>query len=244
MLEKAFASWKPKLKALPKITPPKTPEKTQVIYIEMSLPQTTFLLGVSTIAGRNHPDQEVLSVFNDILGGSGFDSLLMEEIRSNRGLAYGVSSDLDVAADFGGALNIVGQTKAESTVEAIKLALDILDKTRSGALIRDENLNRAKDASLNSFVFRFVSPFSLALQVATYDLFGFSSDYMTKLPEKIKAVTKEDIAKAATKDIDTSKIVLIVVGNKKRFDKPLSALGLGQPEEMPAPNLKFKPLVP
>lgn len=239
IIEKAFASWKPKPKALPRVLPPKLPTKTQVIYIEMGLPQTTFLLGVPGI-GRKHPDQEVLSVFNDILGGSGFDSLLMEEIRSNRGLAYGVSSDLDVAGDFGGVLSIVGQTKAGSTVESIKLAIDILNKTRSGEMIRPEDLTRAKDSTLNSFVFRYASPFSLALQEATYELFGFPSDYISKLPEKIKAVTKEEIAKAATADIDTSKMILIVVGQKKNFDKPLTALGFGKPEEMPAPNLRFK----
>lgn len=237
-LEKAFGKWKPALKPLPKVEAPGKPSKTEVIYIEMPLPQTTFLIGMPAV-GRKHPEQEVLSVFNDILGGGGFDSLLMEEIRSNRGLAYGVSSDLDVAGESGGMLTIVGQTKAGSTVESISLALKILENLRSGPPLAEATLERAKNSTLNSFVFRFVSPFSLALQEATYDLFGFQKDYIASLPPKIESITPAQLGDAAKRNIDSSKMILIVVGYAGRFDRPLSALGLGTPTELPAPNRGF-----
>jgi zinc protease len=238
LLEKAFGKWSPPLKTLPTVAPPEILKKTEVIYVEMPLPQTTFILAMPSV-GRNHPDQEILSVFNDILGGSGFDSLLMEEIRSNRGLAYGVSSDLDNAGEAAGMLSIVGQTKAGSTVESIGLAMKILESLRSGPPVRASDLERAKNSTLNSFVFRYVSPFSVALQEATFEMFGFPKDYLANLPGQVEKISASDLSAAATRDIDTSKMLLIVVGFAGRFDRPLESLGLGKPVELPAPNRGF-----
>jgi zinc protease len=91
--------------------------------------------------------------------------------------------------------------------------------------IDDEEMKRAKDAILNSFVFRFDSPAKVLQEKMAYEFYGYPLDFLENFQKGIEGVTKEDVARVAAKYVHRGQMAVLVVGNVAEFDKPLSSLG-------------------
>ena len=91
--------------------------------------------------------------------------------------------------------------------------------------INDEEIKRAKDSILNSFVFRFDSPEKVLQEKMAYEFYGYPLDFLENFQKGIEAVTKEDVARVAAKYLHREQMAVLVVGNVGEFDKPLSSLG-------------------
>ena len=115
-------------------------------------------------------------------------------------------------------------TKSQSTVESI-LALDEELADLPKHPINDEEIKRAKDAILNSFIFRFDSPGKVLQEKMAYEFYGYPLDFLENYQKGIEKVTKEDVARVAAKYIHRDQMAVLVVGNVSEFDKPLSSLG-------------------
>src|ERR1700742_3779116 len=105
---------------------------------------------------RSNPDYYAIQVFNDAFGG-GFYSRLFRNIRTAKGLAYGVGGGIGTSFDHPGILQIAMATKSASTVEAIQALYEEIDNLKVHPLT-DEEIKHAKDSILNSFVFNFDAP--------------------------------------------------------------------------------------
>ena len=116
------------------------------------------------------------------------------------------------------------RTKSTTTVESIQ-ALDEEMADLAKRPIDDEEIKRAKDAILNSFVFRFDSPEKVLQEQMAYEFYGYPSDFLQNFQKQIEKVTKEDVARVAAKYIHRDQMRVLVVGNAGEFDKPLSSLG-------------------
>jgi zinc protease len=218
----AFAAW-PKGPAAtdPEIAPdPAKPgyyevDKTDVNQSDIQM----VALGIT----RKNPDYYAASVFNEAFGG-GFSSRLFNDIRTTKGLAYAVGGGIGAGWDHPGVLRMMVRTKSTTTVEAIKaLDEDMADLPKHP--IDDEEIKRAKDAILNSFVFHFDSPEKVLQEQMSYEFYGYPSDFLETFQKKIEQVTKEDVARVAAKYIHPEQMAVLVVGNAGQFDKPLSSLG-------------------
>ena len=172
---------------------------------------------------RDNPDYYAISVFNEAFGG-GFSSRLFNDIRTQRGLAYGVGGG--VGTNFGhvGMLQIAMSTKSESTVDAIQ-ALDEDIDGLSKQPITEEEIQRAKDAILNAFVFRLDSPDKILGERMVYEYYGYPPDWLDKYQAEIKKVTAADVNRIAAIYLHKDQLARLVVGNVKEFGKPLSSLG-------------------
>ena len=182
---------------------------------------TIHMIGIGIT--RDNPDYYALSVFNEAFGG-GFSSRLFNDIRTKRGLAYSVGGG--VGSNFGhpGILQVAIGTKSASTIEAIQAATeDIADLSRKP--ITDDEIQRAKDAILNAFIFRLDSPDKILGERMTYEYYGYPADWLDKYEAEIKKVTAADVNRVATKYMHRDQMAVLVVGNDKEFDKPLSSLG-------------------
>jgi zinc protease len=115
-------------------------------------------------------------------------------------------------------------TKSNTTIESIQ-AIDEEIADLATRPINDEEIKRAKDAILNSFVFRFDSPGKVLQEKMAYEFYGYPLDFLEKFQAGIEGVTKEDVARVAAKYIHREQMAVLVVGNVNEFDKPLSSLG-------------------
>ncbi len=172
---------------------------------------------------RKNPDYFALSVFNEAFGG-GFSSRLFNDIRTTKGLAYGVGGGVGSAWDHPGMLRLMVSTKSKTTIESIQ-ALDEEIADLAKRPIDDEEIKRAKDSILNSFVFRFDSPEKVLQEKMAYEFYGYPLDFLENYQKEIEKVTPEDVARVAAKYLHRDQLAVLVVGNVAEFDKPLSSLG-------------------
>ncbi len=221
-IRQAFGAW-PKSQAAKdpeiKFTPAKPGnylvEKTDVNQSNI------YMVGLGTT--RKDPDYFAISVFNEAFGG-GFSSRLFGDIRTTKGLAYSVGGGIGTGWDRPGMLRLVMSTKSETTGEAIQ-ALDEEISDLSKKPITDEEIKRAKDAILNSFIFRFDSPGKVLQEKMAYEFYGYQLDFLEKYQKEIEKVTKEDVARVAAKYMHRDQMPVLVVGNPGEFDKACSSLG-------------------
>jgi zinc protease len=121
-------------------------------------------------------------------------------------------------------LRLMVMTKSTTTVESIQ-ALDEEIADLAKHPIDEKEIQRAKDAILNSFVFRFDSPEKVLQEKMAYEFYGYPLDFLENYQKEIDKVTKDDVARVAAKYLHRDQMAVLVVGNAAEFDKPLSSLG-------------------
>ena len=172
---------------------------------------------------RDNPDYYATEVFNEAFGG-GFSSRLFKNIRTAKGLAYDVGGGVGTAFDHPGIVRLSMGTKSQSTVESIQAIYQEIDDLKTNP-ISDEEINRAKDSILNSFVFNFDSPEKVLRERMAYEFYGYPADFLERYRAGIEKVQKADVERAAAKYLHKDQLAVLVVGNTSDFDKPLSSLG-------------------
>jgi zinc protease len=221
-LRAAFDKW-PKGPTLPKNEIHYNPAKPGYYLVSKDDVNQSTIHMVGLGITRDNPDYYATNVFNESFGG-GFSSRLFNDIRTKRGLAYSVGGG--IGANFGhtGILQVSIGTKSQSTVEAIQAADDDIDNLAKQP-ITDDEIQRAKDAILNAFIFRLDSPDKILGERMTYEYYGYPPDWLDKYQAEIKKVTAADVNRVAAKYLHRNQLAVLVVGNSKEFDKPLSSLG-------------------
>ncbi|HEV2688024.1 MAG TPA: pitrilysin family protein, partial [Bryobacteraceae bacterium] len=221
-LRQAFGSWaKGPAAKEPEI--PLKPAKPGYYLVEKTDVNQSNVQMVALGTTRKNPDYFAISVFNEAFGG-GFSSRLFGDIRTTKGLAYAVGGGIGTGWDHPGMLRMIVMTKSQSTVESIH-ALDEELADLPKRPLNDEEIKRAKDAILNSFIFRFDSPSKVLQENIAYEFYGYPLDFLENFQKGIEKVTKEDVARAAAKYIHRDQMAVLVLGNVSEFDKPLSSLG-------------------
>jgi zinc protease len=172
---------------------------------------------------RKNPDYYAIQVFNEAFGG-GFSARLVQQLRTAKGLAYGVGGGIGTAFDHLGITRLSMGTKSESTVEAIQGLYGEIDRLAKEPLT-DEEIQRAKDSILNSFVFNFDSPEKVLRERMAYEYYGYPPDFLERFRAGVEKVTPADVARVAAKYLHKEQLAVLVVGNASEFDKPLSSLG-------------------
>ena len=221
-LEELFGDWPKREVTFPKIPPLADRNTPSVNYIYKDQPQSYIELGHLGIR-RHNPDYYAVAVMNYIMGTGGFTSRLMSEVRSNRGLAYSVRGSLTDGTDRGRLLALV-QTKSQSTREAISVMLNIIGRMATDPLSDDE-MEKAKSSIKDGFVFRFERPEQCVSEQIQLEYYGYPADYLDTYIDKIMAVTKDDVHRVAKKYIYPDQMVILVVGDQARFEKPLDDFG-------------------
>ena len=198
-----------------------------------------WIVGLGT--ERSNPDYYALSVMNQIFSG-GFGSRLFQNVRTKMGLAYSVGGAYGASYDHPGLFYTVAATKSVSTVDATKAMLEQIDDLKTKPFTDDE-LRRAKDELLNSFVFRYDTPEKVLTERASLEFYGYPADFLEKYRAALEKVTTADLEQVARKYIDRSKLAILVVGNVQQIDtgtpgqpgKPLSELGVVHPVDITIP---------
>ncbi len=216
-----------KTKLLPSLTKwpvaeiPKIPFKTsfakepKTVKINRGITQANIIIGHAGVS-RDNPDFYALTVMNYILGGGGFSSRLVEEIRNKRGLAYSVASFFDTGK-YPGSFQIALQTKNSSAREAIALSLQGVERIRK-ELVSEKELEGAKKYLIGSFPMRLNTQGKLTGFLTQVEYYGLGLDYPEKYPSLIQSITREEVLRVAKKYLHPKNIILVVVANLKEAD--------------------------
>lgn len=226
LLEQLLGSWPQG--EMPDLTPPQLTENSQnggVYVADKDIPQTTIMLGQPGIE-KDNPDAMALRVANYILGGGGFNSRMMREIRSNRGLAYSVYSYFKIGYRLPELFVASCETACSSTLEVVSLMRaqmqDLIDRP-----VSEDELRVAKESLINSFVFAFNDSHSVVTRQQRLDFYAYPADYLQTYREKISAVTVDDVQRVAAEYLHPDKLQIVLVGRGKEFEEAVPAtLGL------------------
>ena len=222
-LEARFASWSAQ-QPVPRVLPPLVGGKAGVaIHGQKDLPQSVVMLGQVGI-DKGAPDQHAVRVMNFILGGGGFNSRMMKEIREERGLAYSVYSHFQVGRFLPGPFIAQCETKSSTTIEALKLMLTAMETIREQP-VRAEELHIAKESLINSFVFSFTNPHEVVTQAMRLDFYDYPDDYLESYRDKVEALSLTDIQQAAQEHLQPERLSIVLIGNEQGFEAPLTTLG-------------------
>jgi zinc protease len=189
--------------------------------INRNVAQANLILGSGGIA-RSNPDYYKIQVMNYILGGGGFSSRLMKEVRSKAGLAYSIDSAFS-AGRFPGAFAVVLQTKNQSAQEALRLIVAQLREIQNQP-VTDRELTSAKKYMVGSFPLRLDRQSQIVSFMLQVELYGLGLDYAERYPKLIGDVTKLEVQQAAQKYLRPDALDLVAVANQSLAKINTSAL--------------------
>ncbi len=225
-----FGGWK--TKDIPAgIDPPSQKSNAGIYFLDKEIAQSTIISGRFT-ASKNDSDFYPFTVLDFILGSGGFPSRIVSVVRNNAGLAYSAGSFYRAKPAYG-VFGTYAFTKTSSTLKTLSLIDSVLKNIQSGTITAKE-LDWARNSINNGFIFSFSTPEQIVLQQMNLEFEKLPSDFLVHYRDRIEKVTISDLNKAALKYLDNSKYIVLILGDGKKFDEPLSKIGpytLITPEE-------------
>lgn len=194
------------------VRPYRGPSAPGVYLIDKPFSQATLKIAAPGVR-RPDPDYYRLLVASYIFGDGGFTSRLVEKVRSNEGLAYGVNSDVESDYYRVGSVCVGLQTKVETGAYAVKLVLEEMKRMREGG-ITDAELEKAKDGLLKSMPALFDTPGSTARIFAQGEIWHRSLEHFVEYEKTIKAMTKAEVETAFKRYFAPDSMRIVVTGPK------------------------------
>ena len=199
------------------------PVTMQIKASEQRIPnpasQSHILIGAPGVS-RTDPDYFTLYVGNYILGGGGFVSRLMNEVREKRGLAYSVYSYFFPLQQLG-PFRIGLQTRKQSADQALAIVRDTLRKF-IGQGPTGKELKAAKDHIIGGFPLRIDSNRKILGYLGMIGFYGLPLTYLDDFPARVEKVTVADIRDAFKRRVDPDALATVIVGapDEKKAEQP------------------------
>ena len=219
-----FGDWRREEPKVPPFPPVRQkPEPGIFLARKDDVTQTFFIEGHlgGELRDKDFPSLEVMG---DILGG-GFQSRLMQRVRTELGLAYEISADWGANYDHPGLFEIGGSTKSASTADTLKAVQQEVTRIRSGEVSTDE-LETARQTALNSLVFAFDTKAKTLARLLNYEYYGYPKNFIDLYQKGLEAVTGADVLRAAQERVHPQDLTIVAVGRTEEFEKSLGGLGL------------------
>ncbi len=221
-INRYFGAWNRTEEEIKEIPCPEMDNDGTINYIYKEAPQSIIIMGCLA-PDKKSPDFYPFTVLDFILGSGGFRSRIMREVRNNAGLAYSAGSFYNGRGDYG-VFGAYAFTKSSSTAEVLSLIMSIIDDVRNSN-VEESEISWAKKSINNSFIFSFDSTAKIAIQQMLIKYNKLPDDFLTTYRDKIEKVTIEDLKRVAKKYLSRNRATILVLGNDRNFDKPLSLFG-------------------
>ncbi len=179
-----------------------------VTVVDFPTPQAVVMFGQNGI-DRNDPDYFAAYILNEIIGGEGFGSRLMTELREKRGLTYGAYTWL---ADYDQADLLAGQfaTDNRTAGEAVEILKTEWAKAAQG--VTETELTATKTFLTGAYPLRFDGNGPIANLLVGMQMIGLPLDYIATRNARVEAVTLEDVKRVAARLIQPDQLRVVVVG--------------------------------
>jgi zinc protease len=194
---------------------PRVPERDQTTLYLVHRPgsvQSTIWIGHAATR-PDHRDYFPLEVMNRVLGG-GSDSRLFQILREEKGWTYGAYSRLTRPVDVGH-FAAVAEVRTEVTDSAVVEMMTQLRRLRDQQVPAGE-FEAARNYLAGSFPLRLETPGQVAAQVAQARLLGVPLEWVTEYPQRIRAVTAQDVQRVAREHVQVERAAVVVVGDANR----------------------------
>ena len=200
--------------------PPTPPAPTQAAakgwyFVDKDVNQCRVSIAVRGVQ-RDDPDYFAELVMNDILGGGGFTSRLVNRIRSDEGLAYSAGSSQSEGVYYAEPWRMAFQSKVRSTAFAIQIAMEEAQRIRD-SLVTDDELTTTKRGFIEAYPNRFSTPAQIASALASEEWSGRyvrDPEYFARYRDRVDAVTKADVQRVARRVITPENFCVLLVGKK------------------------------
>lgn len=187
----------------------KAQDQQKIIALPFDSTQAHIMIGQIGIT-RNDPDRIAMEVGNEILGGSGFTSLLMQELREKRGFTYSASSQLS-SLQSNGIFAINYATRQDQLLASIEVAhqtlLNFVHQPLDAALVET-----TKISMLRNFPQYFSNNANLNAQLGMIGFYQLPTQYLTDYPKYIQKITAQDIQQAWQKHLQADRLLTVIAG--------------------------------
>lgn len=211
-LEKIFAGW-PSGEPAPRTFPRPNYDPRPGVYLMQKEDVNQGRVSIGHLGTmRGSADEFALRVMNGVLGGSGFQSRLVNKVRSDEGLAYSTGSRFGQGTYHRGEFRCWFQSKSNACAYAARIVLNEI------ARLRDEKVTQAEiddtvSYFVESFPQRFESKMALLGTYVSDEYTGRDPVYWQSYIDNLKRVTPDDVQRVAKKYLQPDRIVILAVGD-------------------------------
>jgi zinc protease len=218
MVEKYFGSWKGSDPYKQQAGKGNFNKGNRVIFVKkpgavQSVVYVSFPMDIRT----GDKDQLPLTVLNGILGGGGFGTRLMQNLREDKAYTYGCYSSANITEN-GSWMSLGGNFRNAVTDSAITQMLYELDRITTG-YVTDEELNLTKSSMAGGFARSLERPATVARFALNIIKYNLPKDYYQTYLKRLEAISKEDILDMAQKHFTAKNCNIVVVGNEEIIDR-------------------------
>jgi zinc protease len=201
---------------------PAPPARRIVIVDRPEMVQARITLSHDGIA-RSSDDRIPVSLLNSVVGGSGFSSRLMETLRTSAGLTYSVGSDFALRRSPGPFV-VSTFTVVPETRKVVDLVIAELENARANPPGEDD-LTWARTLAIGNFAMGLETSAAVLQSLVDLDIYGLPEDSLDTFRSRVRAVTPEDVARAAREHVHPDRAAIVIVGPAKEIEPQLVGLG-------------------
>lgn len=193
---------------------PPSPKRARpgIFYVVKELPQSIILAG-HLVPGKEDSQYFPLKILDLIIGSGGFTSKLMQEIRTNRGLAYSAGSFYKTRAGHG-VFAVYVVTSNENTPRVLRHMMDILSEVKEGRISKTE-VEQAKRIFLNSFIFEYQTASQIAYRELVREFYGLPEEFYKLHTLRIESLRLNDIKRSAKNTIKPNELTILIMGPER-----------------------------
>ena len=226
ILERLFGGWERGEVPAKNIAAAAPPPVSRLYVVDKPGAAQSVILAGLAAPPRANPDEVAQAAANRVLGGS-FVSRVNMNLREDKHWSYGARSSL-LDAKGPRLFYVSAPVQADKTRESVEEIRKELAGIRGDRPPTAAELGAAKDAMALALPGRWETINAVAGSVAEVLTFELGERYYDAYPGKVRALTAEEVARAA-RFIDPGQVVWVVVGDRSKVEAPLAALGLGAP---------------
>lgn len=228
-VEKAFGDWPRQEVPAFTPTPPPPPTRRVIIVDKPDSVQTEIRVGQLGVP-RKHPDYQALDQAVKILGGEGANRL-QQVLRTERGLTYGASADLN-AYQVAGGIVAETDTRTDATAETLRVIVDQIVRLQREMVYTGE-LDGAQNYLVGHFPLTIETPDAIATQVLNQLFYALPLEELPKYRERVQSIEPSDVQRVANAYFFPERLSVVLVGNAEGFIKDLAAIGFKDFERIP-----------
>ncbi len=225
-INRLSTEWEPKDVVLPEAKPSYQPEGSTVYFYDIPGAKQSVLYFGYLAMPETDPDFWPATIMNYKLGGGGFASRFMQELREGKGYTYGIGSEFS-GGEYSAPFSIRSGVRTNVTYESAALVKEILETYPD--TFSEEDLENTRSYFLKSNARAFETANAKLEMLEKLSAYGWTPEYVKERENIVKNISREEIIELAKKYANPNHMIYVVVGDAETQMERLDELGFGEP---------------